>query len=262
MTYSTNAKIPTAAVTIEDAEMLQRMQNRGQQIILQLVMNGTTTVPTPAYSRNVIAEIPGALYPEEVVIVSGHIDSWDVGQGAMDDGGGAYVSWEALSVISHLGLKPNRTIRLIMWTSEEFGGQGAQAYTNAHMAEMPNISLAIESDIGTFNPTGFLFAGSNESLNIMSTIASELLTRINATVVQPAPSVATDVDYLVQEGVPGLSLEDNYTKDHYFWYHHSNGDTITVLNPKQLDKCAAALAVMVYTVANLETLLPRNSTLN
>eukprot|EP01027_Heterolobosea_sp_BB2_P014485 GEZU01020802.1.p1 GENE.GEZU01020802.1~~GEZU01020802.1.p1 ORF type:complete len:528 (+),score=100.53 GEZU01020802.1:182-1765(+) len=263
MSYGTNdasQMIPTACITVEDSEMLARMQRRQQKIVLQLVMDGTGPVASSAVSRNVVAEIVGSEYPEEVVIVSGHIDSWDVGQGAMDDGAGAYVAWQALSVINKLGLRPKRTLRVVMWTSEEFGGQGGAAYAQAHKSELSNVSLAIETDIGTFTPTSWLFSGSNDSaaFGIVQQIASDLLSKINVSVVSGGGIDGTDVDYLVEAGVPGLSLEDDYINGHYFWFHHTNGDTMTVLDPHQMDLCAAALAVMSYTVANLDTLLPRN----
>ncbi|XP_060143661.1 carboxypeptidase Q isoform X2 [Globicephala melas] len=123
-------KIPTACITVEDAEMMSRMASRGSRIVIQLKM-GAKNYPD-ADSFNTVAEIVGRKYPEQVVLVSGHLDSWDVGQGAMDDGGGAFISWEALSLIKDLGLRPKRTLRLVLWTAEEQGGIGALQYYQLH----------------------------------------------------------------------------------------------------------------------------------
>ncbi|XP_027621284.1 carboxypeptidase Q isoform X2 [Tupaia chinensis] len=123
-------KIPTACITVEDAEMMSRMASHGLKIVIQLKM-GAKTYPD-ADSFNTVAEITGSKYPEQVVLVSGHLDSWDVGQGALDDGGGAFISWEALSLIKDLGLRPKRTLRMVLWTAEEQGGIGAYQYYQLH----------------------------------------------------------------------------------------------------------------------------------
>ncbi|HVT39504.1 MAG TPA: M20/M25/M40 family metallo-hydrolase, partial [Gemmatimonadaceae bacterium] len=134
MTYdSTTARIPAAAITVEDAMMIHRMIDRGEKVSVRLEMEAQTLPDVP--SRNVIGEIRGAEKPDEVVVLGGHIDSWDVGAGAMDDGGGLVVAWEALRLIQKLGLKPRRTLRVVGWTNEETGGRGAQAYRDAHRAE-------------------------------------------------------------------------------------------------------------------------------
>ena len=157
MTYSNGIpKIPHAAITIEDADMMQRMQERGQKITVHLQMSAQTLPDAP--SRNVIGEVRGRDLPDEVIIVSGHIDSWDVGQGAEDDGGGAMSAWEAVRVIKQLGLRPRRTIRVVLWTDEENGGSGAKTYEKEHKAELPKHLLAIESDSGAYRPLTFTFA--------------------------------------------------------------------------------------------------------
>jgi len=145
-------KIPHAALSLEDAEMLARMQARGEKLKINLKMEAHNL--PDGYSRNVIADIPGAEHPEQIVIVSGHIDSWDVGQGAMDDGGGCVASWEAARLMLKLGLKPKRTIRVVLWTNEENGIRGAKEYARRHANDLKNHVLAIESDSGVFNPTG------------------------------------------------------------------------------------------------------------
>src|SRR5207249_5188132 len=139
-------RIPAAAVSVEDAEMMQRMQDRGERIEVRLTMGARTLAP--ARSHNVVAEIRGSVRPDEVIVMGGHIDSWDVGQGAMDDGGGAVAAWEAVRLIHHLGLKPRRTVRVVLWTNEENGGRGALTYRDTHGAELGRHVLAMESDNG------------------------------------------------------------------------------------------------------------------
>lgn len=126
-------KIPTACITVEDAEMLDRMSKRGEKIVIKLKMDAHQYGDVK--SRNTVAEIKGTHFPNEIVLISGHLDSWDVGQGAMDDGGGAFISWQALSIIKALGLRPKRTIRTVLWTAEEFGMIGSAQYYQRHKVE-------------------------------------------------------------------------------------------------------------------------------
>ncbi|HEY0350930.1 MAG TPA: M20/M25/M40 family metallo-hydrolase, partial [Gemmatimonadales bacterium] len=159
---STVARIPAAALSVEDAEMLHRFQDRGQPVVVRLRMGARSLPDAP--SRNVVAEVIGRERPDEVVVLGGHIDSWDVGQGAMDDGGGAVAAWEAVRLIHRLGLRPRRTIRVVLWTNEENGGKGALAYRDAHAGQLTNHVLAMESDNGAFTPHGFRFNGSDAAL--------------------------------------------------------------------------------------------------
>ncbi|KAM4705970.1 carboxypeptidase Q [Rhinophrynus dorsalis] len=244
-------RIPTACITLEDAEMLSRLAARGVKIVIQLKM-GAVTHPD-ADSFNTVAEIVGSKYPEQVVIVSGHLDSWDVGQGAMDDGGGAFISWEALSLIKDLGLRPKRTIRLVLWTGEEQGGVGASQYYDLHKRDISNIDLVMESDSGTFMPLGVQFTGNTEARAIMTEIM-QLLEPINITKLYDYAD-GTDISYWMQAGVPGASLLDDLSK--YFWFHHSQGDTMTVQNPLWMNLCAAIWTVVSYVIADLEEMLPR-----
>uniref|UniRef100_A0A4X1TZ39 Carboxypeptidase Q n=1 Tax=Sus scrofa TaxID=9823 RepID=A0A4X1TZ39_PIG len=201
-------KIPTACITVEDAEMMSRM-SRGNRIVIHLKM-GARNYPD-ADSFNTVAEIIGSKYPEQVVLVSGHLDSWDVGQGAMDDGGGAFISWEALSLIKDLGLRPKRTLRLVLWTAEEQGGIGAFQYYQLHKANISNYSLVMESDLGTFLPSGLQFTGSEKARAIMEEIMN-LLRPINITQVFEAGE-GTDINFWIQAGVPEIEggLEECHT---------------------------------------------------
>lgn len=245
--------IPHAAITSEDAAMLRRMQERRQPLRLRLKLE-STTFPEAA-SRNVIAELPGRERPEQVVVVGGHIDSWDVGQGAVDDAGGCVASWEALRLIKRLGLQPRRTLRLVLWTGEESGLWGAKAYRKAHAEELPNHVLAIESDRGVFAPQGFAFTGSDGALPWIKGIAANLgsLRADRVTL----GNGGMDVSELIPGGVPVMDLVVDRTR--YFWFHHSEADTVDKVDPKELNLCVAALAVMAFGVADMPLQLPRST---
>ncbi len=252
MRYSNDVvKIPHAAITLEDAEMLRRMQERGQKLTVRLKMEAQTL--PDAISRNVVAELVGREKPEEIVLVSGHIDSWDVGQGAMDDGGGCVAAWEAVRLVKQLGLKPRRTLRVVLWTNEENGIEGAKSYRDRHKAHLDKHVLAIESDHGPFKPFGFAFTGSERAGNYVRQIGS-LLERIEAGKIKLGASGA-DIAQLLPEGVPIMDLLVDQTK--YFWYHHTDADTIDKLDPHELNLCVAAMAVMAYIIADMPETLPR-----
>ncbi|XP_061459522.1 carboxypeptidase Q isoform X3 [Rhineura floridana] len=198
-------KIPTACISVEDAEMMARMSSRGTKIVVTLKM-GAKTYPD-VDSFNTVAEIVGSKYPEQVVLVSGHLDSWDVGQGAMDDGGGAFISWEALSLLKDLGLRPKRTLRLLLWTAEEQGGIGGEQYYKMHKENISNFDIVMESDEGTFMPTGLAFTGSSKACDIMKEIM-KLLKPINITDVFENGG-GTDINYWIHDGIPGTGNQIN-----------------------------------------------------
>lgn len=248
---TTVAKIPAAAITIEDAAMLHRMQDRGQRIVVRLRMEARQLPDAP--SRNVVAELRGHEHPEEVVVMGGHIDSWDVGRGAMDDAGGVVIAWEAVRLLKELGLTPRRTIRVVGWTNEENGGRGGQAYRDAHASELANHLLAIESDGGVFKPVGFGFTGSDAARAMVKEIAT-LLKPIGADSIGPNGGGA-DIGPIMQRGVPGMGHQVDGTR--YFWYHHSEADTVDKLDPREVAMNVAAMAVMAYVVADMPERLPR-----
>jgi carboxypeptidase Q len=243
------ARIPHAAITVEDAELLQRMQDRGERIEVVLRMEAQTLPDAP--SRNVMAEIVGSELPNEVVVLGGHIDSWDVGQGAMDDAGGVVAAWEAVRLMKELGLRPRRTVRVVGWTSEENGGPGGPRYAEDHADE--HHVLAMESDAGVFQPLGFGFTGSDEAFEMISEIGT-LLDRIGSGVITRGGGGA-DIGPLMATGVPGMGLTVDGTR--YFWYHHTDSDTIDKLDPDEVAACVATMAVMAYVVADMPTRLPR-----
>ncbi|KAM7124062.1 carboxypeptidase Q isoform 1-T4 [Ciconia maguari] len=244
-------RIPTACISVEDAEMMSRMSLRGTKIVVHLKMGAKTYPDSPSF--NTVAEIVGSKYPEQIVLVSGHLDSWDVGQGAMDDGGGAFISWEALSLIKDLGLRPKRTLRLVLWTAEEQGGIGAEQYYQLHKENISNFDIVMESDEGTFKPSGLGFTGNAKARDIVKEIMT-LLQPINVTEVYDGAE-GTDIDYWMRDRVPGASLLDDLSK--YFWFHHSQGDTMTVQDPNQMNLCAAVWTVVSYVIADMEEMLPR-----
>lgn len=244
-------RIPHAALTVEDAEMLHRMQARGERIVVRLRMNAQTL--PDARSRNVMAEVRGTERPDEVVVLGGHIDSWDVGQGAMDDGGGFVAAWEAVRLLHRLGLRPRRTVRVVGWTNEENGLRGGNAYRDAHHEELERHVLAIESDGGVFAPEGFGFSGSDAAFAIVEEVGT-LLDRIGAGAITRGGGGA-DIGPMMREGVPGMGLRVDGTR--YFWYHHTDADTIDKLDPHELGLCVATMAIMAYVVADLPEPLPR-----
>ncbi|XP_035259939.1 carboxypeptidase Q-like [Anguilla anguilla] len=244
-------QIPTACITVEDAQLMARMAERGQKIVIHLTM-GAQNLPD-ADSFNTVAEITGSKYPEQVVLISGHLDSWDVGQGAMDDGGGVAISWEALSLLKDLGLRPKRTVRAVLWSAEEPGGVGALQYYQRHKENISNINLVMESDLGTFRPRGIQFSGTAQAQKIMGEVM-KLLKPINATKLEGSAE-GTDIQMWMDGGVPGASLLNDNSK--YFWFHHTHGDTITVQDPEEMSLCSAVWAVVSYVIADLEEMLPR-----
>lgn len=247
-------KIPHAAITVEDARMLKRMQDRGERIVVHMKMEAKTLPDT--ISHNVIAEIKGSEYPNEIIVMGGHIDSWDVGQGAMDDGGGCFAAWEALHLIKELRLRPKRTIRVVFWTNEENGLRGGNEYSRWVKEEEKSIDnhvLAIESDSGVFDPIGFGFNGSEKAFQILTDIGA-LLKPIGSGEMTRGGGEA-DISPLMKEGVPGMGLKVEETK--YFWFHHSDADTIDKLDINDFNECVATMAVFAYSVAHLEIRLPK-----
>ena len=252
MQYDTAVpRIPHASISVEDAMMLHRMQNRGQKIVVRIKMSAQTLPDAP--SRNVMAELRGREKPDEVVVMGGHIDSWDVGVGAMDDAGGVVAAWEAIRLLKKLDLQPRRTIRAVGWTNEENGTRGGRGYRDTHMAELPKHVLASESDEGVFKPLGFGFTGSDSAFAILQHVG-RVLDKIGAGQITRGGGGA-DIGATMQTGVPGMGL--NVEADKYFWFHHSDADTMDKLDPHEVSLCVAAMAIMAYIVADLPEPLPR-----
>ncbi len=244
-------KIPHAAITLEDAAMIGRIIANGQKVKINLNMEARTD--PDVISHNVIGEIIGSDFPEQIIVMGGHIDSWDVGQGAMDDGGGCVAAWQALKVLKELNIRPKRTIRVVLWTNEENGLRGGNAYRDKYINELNNHILAIESDAGVFKPTGFGFTGPEESLKVLQDIGT-LLKPIGSGIITKGGGGA-DIGPIMREGVPGMGLSVKDEK--YFWYHHTSADTWDKLDRSEFNQCVASMAVMAYVVADMEIRLPR-----
>jgi carboxypeptidase Q len=243
---ATRRRIPSAAISAEDASMLQRLQDRHVRVRLRLKMEAHHEAD--AESANVIAEIRGRERPEEVVVIGGHLDSWDVGTGASDDAAGCIVTWEALRLMKALNLRPRRTVRLVLWTNEENGLRGGLAYLARHRAELANHVMMLEADMGVFAPIAFGFSGSERARAKVQTIAA-LLTKIGADRVGPSGGGA-DIGPSVQAGnIPSMALSGDATR--YFQIHHTPADTIERIDGMELARASAAIAVMTYIVAEL-----------
>lgn len=245
-------KIPAAAIANEDADRLQRLQDRGQKLVVRLSMEAQMLPDAP--SANVLGEIRGREFPDEVIVLGCHYDSWDVGTGASDDGGACIASWEAVRLMKALGLRPRRTVRAVLFTNEENGLRGGLGYRDQHQAELANHVLMLETDGGVFRPLGFGFSGNDAARAIVKDITT-LLTVVGATRVNPSGGGA-DIGPSVQAGgIPSMSLDVDPTL--YFTIHHTPADTIDKIAPEDLARCVASLAVMSYVVAELPQRLPK-----
>jgi len=248
----TKTSIPGVSITVEDAEMMHRLQKRNLTLIIQLYMEAQNH--PDSVSHNLVGEIVGSEFPNETVIIGGHIDTWDVTDGSMDDGGGVMMAWEAVRVIKLLDLKPKRTIRVVLWTAEEFGLTGGREYYRRHNLTSNDTALVMQADLGSFNPYGILLSGGNRTRQVMQEIM-DMLGEINATQICPGSGRSSDTGFWVDAGVPGVEL-CNANEDYFDW-HHTWGDAMTVLDRDHLDKCTIIWATVAYAVANLDELLPR-----
>ncbi len=244
-------RIPGAALTVEHAAHLARLVEAGQKVVVHLKMSARDAGEVP--SANVIGEIRGRELPEEIVVIGGHLDSWDVGQGAHDDGAGVVMAMEAAAAMRRLDLRPRRTVRVVLWTNEENGGAGAVQYATDHRAELDRHVAAIESDMGGFRPRGFGIdledpAAEAAAAATLGRWMKPLAARFPGSPFRVAPGMAgADVAPLVERGVPGmLLLVDEST---YFDYHHSPADTLDKVEPAALTEATAAMAGMAWLLA-------------
>jgi len=244
--------IPAAAVSAEDANRIARLSVRGRFVRMRLVMEGR--LESDAESANVIGEIRGREKPDEIVLVGGHLDSWDVGAGASDDGVGCVVTWEALRLMKKLGLRPRRTVRVVLWTNEENGLRGAAAYAEQHAAEAASHVLALEADSGVFSPSVLGFSGSASARGLIAQIAS-LLAPLEFPEITSGGGGA-DIGPIAQAGnVPTMAYLGDAAR--YFVIHHSAADTVERITPDEVSRAAAAIAVMSYAIAEMPERLPR-----
>jgi hypothetical protein len=255
-------RIPAAAVTVEDAEWMARLIESGQEVKVELSMEARTL--PDAESFNLVAEIAGREKPEEVVVMGGHFDSWDVGQGAHDDGAACIAAWQALMVIRKLGLTPRRTLRVVLWTNEENGLRGALAYRDWLGDRVQSHVAAIEMDGGAERPLGFglgLRSGTTDAPDEFYDRALGTLKEIGALLARIDASETTrggggaDIGPLMAGGVPGLGLRT--VGEHYFDWHHTEADTLDKVNPDNLRRAIGLLAVTGFVLADMEGTLPR-----
>ena len=255
-------RIPAAAVTVEDAEWMRRSIANGHEVRVRLEM-GAHELPD-ADSFNLVAEIRGSEKPEEVVVMGGHYDSWDVGQGAHDDGAACMAAWHALTIIHRLGLRPRRTLRVVLWTNEENGLRGGKAYREWVGDDIDSHVAAIEMDGGAERPVGFGLglgmgdqdasdAAYEQALSILTQIGV-LLDGIDASLMQRGGGGA-DIGPLMKDGVPGMGLRT--VGEHYFDWHHTEADTLDKVDPVNFRKAVATLGVTSYILADMPGTLPR-----
>ena len=252
--FSLQAGIPSAALAAEDADLVEHLAAQGK-VRMHLTLTPQTLPDTTGL--NVVADIRGSEHPEQIVIVSGHLDSWDLGRGAIDDGGGVAIAMATAELLQRLHLRPRRTLRVIAWMDEENGGGGAKAYADTHKEEIARLVAAIESDSGVAHPLGFAVKMSPEAISRLTPLL-EILSPFGATIFNAiSRSPGSDIDPLVEEGVPGIGIMADSRK--YFDYHHSAADTLDKVNPQELRENAAAMAVMGYALASMPEPLPRET---
>ncbi|HZL85878.1 MAG TPA: M20/M25/M40 family metallo-hydrolase [Candidatus Krumholzibacteria bacterium] len=250
-------RIPAAAVTIEDATMLHRLLDQGHTVRVRLQMEAKKH--PDVLSHNVIGELRGRERPEEVVLLGGHLDSWDVGQGAHDDGGGCILAMEAVRIIHQLGLRPRRTLRVVLWTNEENGLRGANAYRDSLGSAVRNHVAAIEADMGVERLAGFGVRVEHDTSDVASRER-----HVNA--VARAREIGTllaglggdritedgggaDIGPLMKLGVPGLAHRT--IGERYFEWHHTPADMLDKVDALELRKHVAAMAVMAFVLADM-----------
>ncbi len=252
--WSSPAGIPAAALAAEDADLVEQLAAQGR-VRMHLTLTPQRLPDTTGY--NVVADLKGSEHPEQIIVVSGHLDSWDLGRGAIDDGAGVAISMATAQLIQRLHLRPRRTLRVIAWMDEENGGGGHEGYAKAHATEMGNHVAAIESDAGAGHPLGYAMKLSPAAITALRPLV-DVLRPVGATIFEPTEhSPGSDIDPLVEAGVPGIGIMQDGRK--YFDYHHTAADTLDKVNPQELRENTAAMAVMGYALAAMPEALPRKS---
>jgi hypothetical protein len=258
-------KIPAAALTVEDSEWMRRMAAMGREVVVHLEMSARTLPDAQSY--NVIVELPGTERPEEVVVMGGHYDSWDVGDGSHDDGAACIAAWQALRLIQQVGLRPRRTLRVVLWTNEENGARGGRKYRSAlGDDEVERHVAAIEMDGGSERPVGFGLGMSGidpnaekkdpkyEAAFARLQQIGKLIEAIDAGRIMRGGAGA-DINPLMKSGVPGLELRT--VEEHYFDWHHSAADTVDKVDLQDFRKAIALFGVAGYVLADMpERLVP------
>ena len=244
--------IPAASISAEDANRIARLSTGGRRVRVRLSLEGHTEGEVE--SANVVAEIRGRERPDEIVLLGGHLDSWDVGAGASDDGVGCVATWEALRLMKKLGLQPRRTVRLVLWTNEENGTKGAAAYAERYASTAADHVFALEADSGVFEPARFGFSGGLAARSVIREILS-LAAPLNLADLISGGGGA-DIDPIAQAGrVPTMAYMGDPAR--YFTIHHTAADTVERIAPEEVSRAAAAISVMTYVIAEMPERLPR-----
>jgi hypothetical protein len=243
--------IPAAALSVEDADLLHRLLARGP-VTVRLFLGGHLADPPLAPSANVVAEILGSEKPEEVVVIGAHLDSWDLGTGAIDDGAGVAMVLDTMRIAASMPRPPRRTLRAVLFMNEENGGEGAVAYHEASLAAGTRHVAAMEADAGAGRPTGVDVTAGQGGMEAVRAMAAPLdvlgASRVGA------GGGGVDISPLAYAGVPLLSLAQETSR--YFDWHHSAADTFDKVEPRALAEAAAAFAWMAWALADSPVLLP------
>jgi carboxypeptidase Q len=246
-------RIPAAAITTESADRIDRLTARGETVAIRLSMEAENH-PMVVQST-VLAEVRGSELPNELVVAGCHLDSWDVGTGAHDDGAGCAIVIGAARMLLDERWRPRRTIRVVLFASEEFGGHSGRAYLERHRDELDRHVAALESDSGSFAPAGFSVKGSPEAVVRVAELAAGL-ENLGAAEVS-AGGAGVDIGPIVEMGVPGIGHRVH--NDRYFDYHHSPADTLDKVDPEHLAANVAAVSGLLWAIANEPESLPRST---
>lgn len=236
-------RIPAGAVPVEDADLIAALLTQGA-VEIHLVL--TPHDLPPAQSYNVIADLKGAEFPNEVVIVSAHLDSWDLGTGALDDAAGVGVAMDVVRILRQVCPRPKRTIRFVAWMNEENGSAGARAYAEDHASELHDHLAAIEIDYGDGKPLALNVAGTDERLAPISEVLRTVADPIGG-LVRVSDSPGVDLEAIYQKGVPAIApLQD---ARHYFHYHHTAADTFDKVHINEIRRVVDVITSLVYGLA-------------
>lgn len=236
-------KIPSAAVSTVDAEMLSTLIRKDSAARVTIHLSAQTHPDVPSF--NVIGEIRGTEFPEQIVLVGGHLDSWDKGTGAHDDGSGVVQSIQVLRLMHALGLQPKRTVRVVLFANEENGLRGALAYAARPENTRERHIAAIESDAGGFQPRGFGITADSAAFSKLSQY-SALLEMVSADRITRGGGGA-DIGPLKPFGTALIGLSPESQR--YFDYHHSNHDTIDKVHPRELELGTLAMTILAWAIA-------------
>jgi carboxypeptidase Q len=246
-------RVPFGFLIQEDRSMLVRLLRKGKPVRMKLRLGGKIT-KTNVPERNVVCEIRGSEKPDEVVIIGGHLDSWDLGTGSTDNGTGAIATLETLRTMKALGLKPKRTIRFITFSGEEQGSSGARNYVEVHKAELPNIQAVLIHDVGAGKPDGFTVQGYTEWVPALKA-AMAPLSSIGVEKVLVEQHWDSDQDDFVMQGVPGFFLDQDVT-DYFASTHHSQTDMFNHVKQAEYVPSIEAFAVAAWGFANMDDRVP------